>query len=263
MLIYFLRGSLPWQGCGKTDKILEIKVATPISVLCEGFPEEFAIFLKYSKSLKFEEKPDYTWIQRLFKDLFKKLNYGWDYIFDWALLSLTREREEKTNLKNSILLSENKEPCSIAGHLKITVISAHDIPSMDMVGESDCFCKVSLNRVSKPNGDVLSFPTELISNFSFRTPTIGNCSNPVWNFTEKINFDFPEAEIKNLLLSFEILDEDIDGSAENIGKLDIGVEKIILQKKGKIFQKDIELFDEKGKKIEGAGVMVEIVFEEK
>ena len=263
MLIYFLRGSLPWQGCGKTDKILEIKVATPISVLCEGFPEEFAIFLKYSKSLKFEEKPDYTWIQRLFKDLFKKLNYEWDYIFDWALLSVTREREEKANLRNSVLLSDNKEPCNITGHLKITVISAHDMPSMDMVGESDCFCRVSLSRVSKPNSETLSFPTELIPKFSFKTPTIGNCSNPVWNFTEKINFDFPEIEIKNLLLSFEILDEDVDGSADNIGRFDMGLEKIILQKKGKIVKKEIELFDLKGTKIEGAGAKIEIVFEDK
>lgn len=212
--------------------------------------------------MKFEEKPDYTWIQRLFKDLFKKLNYQWDYIFDWALLSVTREREDKANAINSIMHSENKESCNIVGHLKITVISAHDMPSMDMVGDSDCFCRVSLNRVSKPSNEVLSFPTELIPNLSFRTPTIGNCSNPVWNFTETINFDFPETEISNLVLSFEILDEDADGSAENIGRFDLGVEKF-LQKKGKIVKKEMELLDLKGRKIDGAGTKVEIVFEER
>lgn len=44
MFMYFLRGSLPWQGL-KADtlkeryqKIGDTKRATPIEVLCEGFP---------------------------------------------------------------------------------------------------------------------------------------------------------------------------------------------------------------------------------
>ena len=44
MFMYFLRGSLPWQGL-KADtlkeryqKIGETKRATPIEVLCEGYP---------------------------------------------------------------------------------------------------------------------------------------------------------------------------------------------------------------------------------
>jgi hypothetical protein len=44
MFMYFLRGSLPWQGL-KADtlkeryqKIGETKRATPIEALCEGYP---------------------------------------------------------------------------------------------------------------------------------------------------------------------------------------------------------------------------------
>lgn len=44
MFMYFLRGSLPWQGL-KADnlkeryqKIGDTKRATPVEVLCEGFP---------------------------------------------------------------------------------------------------------------------------------------------------------------------------------------------------------------------------------
>lgn len=42
--MYFLRGSLPWQGLRaqtkkhKYDKISEKKVGTKIEVLCRGFP---------------------------------------------------------------------------------------------------------------------------------------------------------------------------------------------------------------------------------
>ena len=37
--------------------------------------EEFEIYFKYCKALKFEERPDYVWIRRLFKDLFYKCDY--------------------------------------------------------------------------------------------------------------------------------------------------------------------------------------------
>jgi len=46
VLIYFLRGSLPWQGVkagakkDKYDKIAEIKCSTPVEELCKGFPGE-------------------------------------------------------------------------------------------------------------------------------------------------------------------------------------------------------------------------------
>lgn len=75
----------------KYDKIREIKIATPIEVLCQNFPSEFEIYLKYCRSLKFEERPDYTWLKRLFKNLFQKLEYDWNLSFDWAELSVHNE----------------------------------------------------------------------------------------------------------------------------------------------------------------------------
>ena len=48
--MYFLRGSLPWQGLKaetvkeRYTKIGETKRNTPIDDLCAGFPEEFATY---------------------------------------------------------------------------------------------------------------------------------------------------------------------------------------------------------------------------
>ena len=41
-------------------------------VLCKGFPQEFVTYFQYVRSLRFDEKPDYAYLRRLFRDLFAK-----------------------------------------------------------------------------------------------------------------------------------------------------------------------------------------------
>ncbi|KAH1129783.1 hypothetical protein J1N35_001161 [Gossypium stocksii] len=92
VLMYFLRGSLPWQGLKagtkkqKYDKISEKKVSTPIEVLCKSYPSEFVSYFHYCRSLRFEDKPDYSYLKRLFRDLFIREGYQFDYVFDWTVL---------------------------------------------------------------------------------------------------------------------------------------------------------------------------------
>lgn len=90
MFMYFLRGSLPWQGL-KADtlkeryqKIGDTKRATPVEVLCENFPEGFATYLRYVRRLDFFETPDYDYLRRLFTDLMEKMSYESDWQFDWV-----------------------------------------------------------------------------------------------------------------------------------------------------------------------------------
>uniref|UniRef100_A0A7N0UIW1 non-specific serine/threonine protein kinase n=1 Tax=Kalanchoe fedtschenkoi TaxID=63787 RepID=A0A7N0UIW1_KALFE len=92
VLMYFLRGSLPWQGLRagtkkqKYDRISEKKLSTPIEVLCKSFPSEFVLYFHYCRSLRFEDKPDYSYLKRLFRDYFIREGYQFDYVFDWTVL---------------------------------------------------------------------------------------------------------------------------------------------------------------------------------
>lgn len=92
VMMYFNRGSLPWQGLKATnkkqkyEKISEKKMSTPIEVLCKGFPAEFAMYLNYCRSLRFDEGPDYMYLRQLFRILFRTLNHQYDYTFDWTML---------------------------------------------------------------------------------------------------------------------------------------------------------------------------------
>lgn len=95
VLMYFLRGTLPWQGLKaktkleKYNRICEKKTSTGIKKLCEGFPPEFSIYLNYTRSLGFEEKPDYQYLRKLFRDLFIRSGYIMDYVFDWSKAGTT------------------------------------------------------------------------------------------------------------------------------------------------------------------------------
>ncbi|RZC90517.1 hypothetical protein C5167_029650 [Papaver somniferum] len=101
VLLYFLRGSLPWQGLKaatkkqKYDKICEKKLSTPIEVLCKSHPVEFASYFHYCHSLTFDQRPDYGFLKRLFRDLFTREGHQFDYIFDWTILKYQQAQKTK------------------------------------------------------------------------------------------------------------------------------------------------------------------------
>ena len=91
VLLYLLKGSLPWQGLNaatkrqKYEKIMERKMATPIEILCKGAPAEFVAYLHYCRALRFDDKPDYSYLRKLFRELFIREGFSYDYIFDWNI----------------------------------------------------------------------------------------------------------------------------------------------------------------------------------
>ncbi|KAJ3247993.1 casein kinase I [Chytriomyces hyalinus] len=100
VFMYFLRGSLPWQGLKaatnkqKYEKIGEKKRSTFIKDLCEGLPEQFSVYLKYSRELKFEETPDYQYLRSLMDKVLQDLNETDDGVYDWMVV-LDAQRKEK------------------------------------------------------------------------------------------------------------------------------------------------------------------------
>ncbi|KAE8056603.1 hypothetical protein FH972_013358 [Carpinus fangiana] len=101
VLLYFLRGSLPWQGLKaatkkqKYDRICEKKLSTPIEVLCKSHPVEFASYFRYCHSLTFDQTPDYGFLKRLFRDLFTREGYEFDYVFDWTISKYQQTQQTK------------------------------------------------------------------------------------------------------------------------------------------------------------------------
>eukprot|EP00906_Rhabdomonas_costata_P033544 RCo047263 len=90
VLVYLLRGSLPWQkirASGPDEQnalIREQKVGPPIKALLRDLPQEFVSFYNYVRSLGFKKKPNYVQIQKLFERLFEKKGFVRDGRFDWS-----------------------------------------------------------------------------------------------------------------------------------------------------------------------------------
>eukprot|EP00584_Thalassiosira_punctigera_P023058 CAMPEP_0172555344 /NCGR_PEP_ID=MMETSP1067-20121228/58365_1 /TAXON_ID=265564 ORGANISM="Thalassiosira punctigera, Strain Tpunct2005C2" /NCGR_SAMPLE_ID=MMETSP1067 /ASSEMBLY_ACC=CAM_ASM_000444 /LENGTH=433 /DNA_ID=CAMNT_0013343859 /DNA_START=132 /DNA_END=1433 /DNA_ORIENTATION=- len=98
VLMYFIRGSLPWQGLKantkkqKYERIMDRKMSTSTEQLCKGYATEFRSYFEYCRSLRFEDRPDYAYLKRLFKELFYRKGFQYDNMFDWTVLNLQQER---------------------------------------------------------------------------------------------------------------------------------------------------------------------------
>ena len=270
VLIYFLRGNLPWQGVNisnkkeKYEKILEKKVATPLQVLCDGLPEEFSVFLKYSKSLKFEERPDYTWVRRLFKDLMGKLGFAKDLIFDWAVLSIKQEQElleeQRRNMKRTVV---SKEEPVISGLLKVVIICCKNLPNFDMVGASDPYCQLSIigKNGELVNPDPTSMATEVSNGERLvrRTHVIEDDNNPIWGFQCEMRMSFREREYEGFRLLGEVFDYDQAGD-ELIGSAEFDMRKV--WKKPGVEKERVEVLrDGKGNEWKGCELVLKIKWE--
>ena len=88
--MYFLRGSLPWQGLhvhkgeDRYKKILLKKKSTSAEELCKGFPNEFVDYINYTRNLEFEADPDYKYLRELLITALKKQNCTYDFWYDWV-----------------------------------------------------------------------------------------------------------------------------------------------------------------------------------
>ena len=117
VLIYFIKGELPWQGMHannkeeKYQKILRMKNKITANKLCERIPEEFAKYIDYTRNLQYYEQPNYEMLKKLFISILNRFNYTFDYIYDWTtpeekIIRTNLSQNSKTNV-NSTNYEEN------------------------------------------------------------------------------------------------------------------------------------------------------------
>ena len=121
VLMYFLRGSLPWQGLhvhkgeDRYKKILTKKRGTSAEELCKGFPSEFAEYINYTRNLEFEADPDYKFLRGLLLSVLEKENQPYDFCYDWVsekptvMDQIAIERYMNKNYNVSLEITDDKK----------------------------------------------------------------------------------------------------------------------------------------------------------
>lgn len=100
MLVYFLKGRLPWQGLKKKsgedqgEIISNVKLCTGLDKLCSNIPDSFKKFIKICRNLKYEETPDYSKLRGLFRETAKLLNIEPEYEWVGEIKSETIDETE-------------------------------------------------------------------------------------------------------------------------------------------------------------------------
>lgn len=99
LLLYFLRGRLPWQGLeigpdqDKNTVVMERKKKIGVDELCDQAPPEFGTYIEYVLALGFEAKPDYSYLRAMFRNLFVRSGFEYDNVFDWTVKRYAEQQE--------------------------------------------------------------------------------------------------------------------------------------------------------------------------
>jgi hypothetical protein len=120
ILIYFLRGSLPWYNTkasthNQHNRIRQMKVNS-IPNLLAGLPHEFSVFLDYTCALGFEGKPSYAYMRSLFCDLCIREGHEDDVVFDWCLPMMSLDDETPSNHKRINMKTLSREHDAAVGY---------------------------------------------------------------------------------------------------------------------------------------------------
>jgi casein kinase 1 len=122
-MVYFLRGSLPWQGIKaatkeeKYHKIMEKKMATPLEVLCAGYSTEFEMYLSSCRALRYDDRPDYAYVRRMFKECFIARFPDDDMdgpTYDWSNLVCDRRSSSGWNNRKKEYASRASREATVA-----------------------------------------------------------------------------------------------------------------------------------------------------
>lgn len=73
-----------------------------------GLPKEFESFFYYIQNLSFDATPSYSYLRKLFRNLFINSNFYNDDIFDWVDLVRNEMVSEKGRV-NAQMISEHSE----------------------------------------------------------------------------------------------------------------------------------------------------------
>lgn len=97
MMVYFVRGSLPWQGLktkrrqDKYSQVLALKQETTTEELCRDLPSAFLRYFSYVRLLEPGDTPDYQYLRKLFRQVMRQERLEHDHVYDWTIIEFNQQ----------------------------------------------------------------------------------------------------------------------------------------------------------------------------
>lgn len=91
VLIDLFKDKLPWSGMTTTvggqspeQQMGSKKRRITLDELCEDLPAVFKQYFEHVRSLRYNQRPNYSKLRQRFAAEFKRQGFSHDYVFDWT-----------------------------------------------------------------------------------------------------------------------------------------------------------------------------------
>jgi hypothetical protein len=221
VLLYFLRGRLPWQGIPVRNKeeryrkIMEKKIATSAEDLCKGFPRQFTDYINYTRHLAYEQEPDYDYLKNLFITTLNDEGFNIDCYYDWDKQTIQYSRSFKTS--GGI----NRSTSAIKNNTKLTSSYYTNKSIYTNKRINDTLYKENSNNLSTVNNITPTnfFGTSMNNNNEISA--LGNYKNDIINFNRNPNQR--NTNVKNSY--YNNINSYLNNNPQNIGMSNIRTQK--------------------------------------
>lgn len=228
VFMYFLRGSLPWQGLKaptnklKYEKIGEKKQTTNIADLCSGFPDSFAEYLNYVRNLRFDETPDYDYLRHLMDKGLEQIGEKDDGHYDWMDLNGGRGWDYSINKKPNLHGYGNPNPRNNRHHHRQTQTAAtkpqyqNNSKSRLTVNQQPSQSQPQHQVVTSRSPVVKSAGSPLGKNYNLNSPTYANSGSQKKQFAGNSN-NINDTRQQQIRLNLQPVNDRADINSVNSG----------------------------------------------
>ena len=158
MLIDLFVGTLPWSSITDKELIEIMKERTTNDELCNGLPQEFKEILNYLQSLKYDDNPDYPFIENKLHQALNSCESAEKSKFDWEFLpinelsalsciSIKRTLSDSFQYQEQNLLQIPKKspsrsvlPPPTEEEVETVLLSSSENAPMQTQDDTNCFC---------------------------------------------------------------------------------------------------------------------------
>lgn len=100
--------------------------------------EEFRSFFEHVKSLRFDDRPDYDYLKRLFRELFFRKGFTYDNLYDWEILNAMSNNPTPPNHPtNPPAATMNTNPVPTSGNGNPKPTTAPVVTSQQSIGQAN------------------------------------------------------------------------------------------------------------------------------